>query len=153
MPRCSRLRIACCRSPKFIRSSVNASSTSSGSSGGISCVPSHSLYRNATIDAFSRLSAVMRFAADAVLVQPLVQVQLLEDELDAAGNHCGLLARIELCDGAVEAFDRVHQLHGSAGRHRVADFGVEAGLEARHDVFEIDDVEVVVENCDDGALD
>ena len=49
MPRCSRLRIACCRSPKFIRSSLNASMTSSASRPGISCVPSHSLYRKATM--------------------------------------------------------------------------------------------------------
>src|SRR5689334_9535509 len=105
MPRWSRLRIACCRSPKFIRSSVNASSTSSGSSGGISCVPSHSLYRNATMVAFSRLSPVVRFAADAVLVQPLVEVQPLQDELDRARDQRGILAGVELRDRAVEPFD------------------------------------------------
>ena len=67
------------------------------------------------------------------------------DGTEAFGSSLGDVLR--------EAIDLLHDLFVVSGRHHVADFDRDAGLEPRDDVIEVGDAVVAVEHGEHGALD
>ena len=60
---------------------------------------------------------------------------------------------LDLGDVRRQAFDLLDDALVVGGRHHVADFDRDAGLEARDHVIEVGDAVVAVEHGQDGALD
>ncbi len=90
-------------------------------------------------------------AGPAVLVEPPVQVQTLQDELDAAGDGGRRLPHLQAADGAAQLGDLLNERAVGARRHVLADLGRGPRLEALDERRHLREGEVAVEDVERGA--
>jgi hypothetical protein len=106
-----------------------------------------------TVVAVTPSAAVLGLAADAVLVEPLVEWSPSRMNSDGGRGFGVAAGPAELLHSRHETFDLAGDGGVFAGGNHVADFDGHAGFEAVHDLLQFAEVERAVEDGDNGALD
>src|SRR5258706_4678618 len=108
------------------------------------------LYHELCLVVCPELAAIADLARDLVFVQPLVQMQPFEDELDGGGDGGGAAVAVELGHRRLQAADPRELIDVFNGRLRVRRLHAQALLEAGHQLLELRHLEIVAEDFADG---